>query len=80
MLDNQGRLPSTGNDTLGCFETAKSLNFTIFSVQMDNRGYTDCWTSPDAYTYQKHGPSDRCENGVGLYLSNAVYKVKGRIL
>ena len=47
---------------------------------MDWRGGFDCWTSPDAYTYQKYGPSDRCENGIGLYLSNAVYKVKGRIL
>ena len=80
MLDNQGRQVSNGNYTIGCFETAKSSNFTIFSVQMDFAGYTECWTSPDAYTYQKHGPSNRCENGVGLFLSNAVFKVKGRIL
>ena len=84
MTDNRGNQELNGNHVTGCFEKAKSLNLTIFSVQMDSRGGTDCWTSPDAYTYQKYGPSDRCDGvggvGVGLYLSNAVYKVKGRIL
>ena len=80
MTDNRGNQELNGNHVTGCFEKAKSLNLTIFSVQMDWRGGFDCWTSPNAYTYQKYGPSDRCENGIGLYLSNAVYKVKGRIL
>ena len=58
-----------------CFERALSLGNKIFALQ-GIQGKT-CYTSATAeQTYNKHGPSDKCqEDGRGGFLASEVYEI-----
>ena len=54
-------------DKAGCYETTKSLGYSVFAI---NNG-SNCHTSPSAWTtYKKYGPLD-CNNS----RANEVYQI-----
>ena len=55
-----------------CYEAAKQAGKEYFAVQF----YGECWVADDGTTYQKHGPSISCWNGVGKGHTNYVYKIE----
>ena len=62
------------DDPIGrCHKLTKDKGWTVFAI-----GYTvECFTTSDAETtYQRHGPSTNCLDGVGLYGSIQVYKIR----
>ena len=55
-----------------CHDYAQGRGWTVFGV-----GYTvECFTAPDVGdAYKRHGPSTKCENGVGKYYVVQVYRI-----
>merc|ERR1712071_365412 len=54
-----------------CADAADKNGYRTFAVQF----YGECWSGPSAeITYNKHGPSTHCWEGVGRGLTNAVYR------
>jgi len=57
-----------------CAEEAFRQQYTMFAMQY----YGECWSGKDAdKTYNKHGVSNNCLNGVGKANANYVYRIKG---
>ena len=60
---------------LGFTEQLGKGAYTIFGVENGE----ECWAASNEKTYQKHGKSDACKNGVGGPWSLSVYKFKVNI-
>ena len=60
------------NPVEDCHKLALARGNTHFAVESED----ECFTSSDAgNTYQKHGQSTKCDNGVGDHWAMDVYKI-----
>ena len=56
-----------------CARVAHGSGYPYFAVQF----YGECWTGTNANaTYNKHGESTECWEGVGKHWANFVYKLE----
>ena len=67
------KLPSNPSALIqSCKQEAAFRGYTVFGIQHG----IECWSGPNAAnTYNKYGPSDKCNNGLGGAWANDVYRI-----